>query len=101
MGWPKGKPRGKKTGGRTAGAQNKVPKAAKISAKDRVEEVDAELTQSKKGLAQQAKDDPKWFYEKIWVKILPKVAEISGPDGGPIPTSIEVRFIGIDKQSHS
>lgn len=76
-----------------AGAKNKVAKAVKISAKDRVEEVDAELTLTNQGLAVQSKNDPKWFYEKIWVKILPKNTELSGPNGGPIPTTVEIVFV--------
>lgn len=93
--------KGNKLGGRKKGSKPAVPKAVRVSAKDNVDLVDAYLTKTGNGLKVQAEKDPKWFYEKIWVKILPKVAEISGPDGGPIPTSIEVRFIGIDKQSHS
>lgn len=85
--------KGNKLGGRTKGAENKVPKAVKVNAKDRVEQVDAELTSLKVGLREQAIANPPWFYEKIWAKILPKGVEVSGPEGGPIQTMIEVVLI--------
>jgi hypothetical protein len=80
--------------GRKKGTLDVVPKAVKIQAKDRVDLVDAELTAAGNGLAVQAAANPQWFYEKIWVKILPKNVEMSGPDGGPIPHKVEVAFIG-------
>ena len=34
------------------------------------------LVKAKKDLSVQAKTDPKWFYEKIWSKIIPKDVQI-------------------------
>ena len=34
------------------------------------------LIRAKKDLSVQAKSDPKWFYEKIWSKIIPKDVQI-------------------------
>lgn len=78
--------------GRPKGALNKVPKQYKISARERVDEVDAELTEAGQGLAVQAKLNPQWFYEKVWVKILPKPVEVSGSDGGPIQIALTERL---------
>jgi hypothetical protein len=69
--------KGNKLGGRKKGGQNSVPKAVRISAKDRVDEVDFDLTKKGQGLAVQAAADPKWFYEKIWPKILPKNVDVN------------------------
>lgn len=38
-------------------------------------------------------------YYKIHSRLLPKEVELSGTDGGPIQTSIEVRFIGAKKDN--
>ncbi len=47
----------------------------------------------KKGLLAWSNDNPDEFY-KLVGKMVPKEMELSGPDGGPIQTSIEVKFIG-------
>ena len=89
---------GNKLGGRHKGSKPAVPAAVRISAKDRVDEVDAQLTADGVGLAVQAKNNPAWFYEKIWVKILPKNMEVSGPGGGPIATRVEVAFVAASQK---
>ena len=90
--------KGNKLGGRHKGSKPAVPAAVRISAKDRVDEVDAELTAADMGLAVMAKANPAWFYEKIWVKILPKNMEVSGPGGGPIATRVEVAFVAASQK---
>jgi hypothetical protein len=35
-----------------------------------------DLVKAKKSLSAMAQDDPKWFYEKIWVKIIPKDVQV-------------------------
>ena len=52
-----------------------------------------------KALIEWAKDEKTEFF-KIYSKLLPKELEVSGADGGPIKTSIEVKFIGSDKQDN-
>jgi hypothetical protein len=91
--------KGNKLGGRHKGSKPAVPAAVRISAKDRVDEVDAQLTAEGVGLAVQAKNNPAWFYEKIWVKILPKNMEVSGPGGGPIATRVEVALVAASQKN--
>ena len=60
--------------GRPKGSKNKSP--ARIV--DKIIEIDGQLELDGKGLLDCAKQNPKWFYEKIFVKILPKPVDISG-----------------------
>ncbi len=39
-----------------------------------------DLVKAKKSLSVQAKDDPKWFYEKIWAKLIPRDVKIDLPE---------------------
>jgi hypothetical protein len=58
---------------RLTGSKNKL--RARIM--DKIIEINGQLTLEGKGLLNCARDNPKWFYEKIFVKVLPINIELS------------------------
>ena len=79
--------------GRPKGIPNKIG----ASAKDAVLQV-FELMGGVPAYKKWAAENPTEFY-RIHAKLLPRDVEISGTDGGPIQTSIEVKFIGAKKDN--
>ena len=59
--------------GRPVGSKNKLP----TQIVDKLIEIDGQLELDGKGLLDCAKQNPKWFYEKIFVRVLPKPVDIS------------------------
>ena len=53
-----------------------------------------------KGLQEWAEQNPDEFY-KLSAKLCPKEMEVSGPEGGPIQTIVEVQFVGSDADGSS
>lgn len=78
-----GNPKGKAKGTQTKATQS-VKEAFRL-AFEGIGGVDA--------LIEWAKKEKTEFF-KIYSKLLPKEVELSGTDGGPIKTSVEVKFIG-------
>lgn len=67
--------------GRKPGVQNKLT----IDMKERINRVFVALQEKDDvSLQSQAEEDPKWFYQNIWVKMLPKELEHAGKDGLPL-----------------
>jgi hypothetical protein len=62
-------------------------------------EIDGILTLEKKGLLDCARKDPKWFYEKIMAKILPKNIEV-GNESGPLKVEI-IDSYQVSKDAHT
>lgn len=62
---PKGKPKG---------TRNKISSEIR----DYILQIDKNLRKKGKGLQTCAVKDPHWFYEKIYVKIIPKPVDVSG-----------------------
>lgn len=83
---PKGKPKGSK---------NVVPSSVKEAFKLAFEGIGGVPA-----FIEWAKVERSEFY-KIYSKLLPKEVEVSGADGGPIKTTIEVNFIGPKPKSDS
>ena len=52
-----------------------------------------DFTQNTEVIEQIRRDNPVQ-YAQIIAKLMPKLMELSGPDGGEIPVSIPVEFIG-------
>lgn len=48
----------------------------------------------RKAYAKWCKDNPDLFYTKIYSKLIKQGVEVTGADGGPIKTTIEVEFVG-------
>ena len=93
MAWPKGKLKAK-TGGRVKGSKNKDTTAL-INLYDAFREVITDMG-GKEYVAKFAKEYPREFMAAA-VKltgIFNARLEVSGPNGGPIPTRIEVALIG-------
>ncbi len=85
----------KKNGaGRPRGTKNKTP-ALLVQ---KILDIDGKLTLEKKGLLHCARKDPKWFYEKIMAKILPKNIEL-GTEGGPLKVEI-IDSYKVPKNAH-
>ena len=76
--------------GRPKGSKNKSP--ARIV--DKITEIDDQLDLDGKGLLDCARQNPKWFYEKIFVKVLPKIIDVDLGSGshGEIKFEIIKRF---------
>ena len=51
-----------------------------------------------KSLVEWGKEQPGEFY-KIIAKLCPKEVEVSGPDGGPIQTSVEVALVAASQKN--
>jgi hypothetical protein len=51
-----------------------------------------------KGLAEWAEGNPDEFY-KLASKLCPREMEVSGPDGGPIQTSVEVALVAAGQKN--
>ena len=66
--------------GRPKGSKNKTP--ARIV--DKIIEINEQLELDGKGLLDCAKQNPKWFYEKIFIKVLPKPVDVSADIRGEI-----------------
>jgi len=62
--------------GRPKGTPNKTP----TQLVSKILEIDGQLSLEGKGLLDCAKQDPKWFYEKILAKVLPKNIDFSMGD---------------------
>lgn len=60
--------------GRPKGVKNKKP-AILV---DKILDIEEKLAKEKKGLLDCARQDPKWFFEKLLAKILPKPVDVSG-----------------------
>ena len=65
--------------GRPKGSKNKSP--ARIV--DKIIEIDEQLELEGNGLLDCARLNPKWFYEKIFIKVLPKNIDL-GTESSPI-----------------
>lgn len=78
-----GNPAGKKPGTKNRLPVNLIKKILAIT-----EQLEAEG----KGLGDCANQEPKWFFEHFVKPILPKNVEVTGADGGPIQTTVEVIF---------
>lgn len=78
-----------KTGGRQAGTPNKVS----ATVKENVLAVFNRL-EGTAGMAKWAEDNKTEFY-KIYAKLLPTSAEISGPDGNPLEAIHKVELVGL------
>ena len=75
----------KKTGGRQKGAPNKLGRGAKLA----IETVFTKLG-GPDAMAKWAKENQTEFY-RLYARLLPH--EVTGPEGGPIATSILVSFV--------
>ena len=83
-----------KSAGRPKGSKNKLPRGLV----EKVLHIAEKLEREGKGLEDCARQDPGWFYKHFVVPLLPKNVEVTGADGGPIQTAVEVRFV---KNGHS
>ena len=79
--------------GRPKGVPNKISTSAREAVLQVFEAIGGVAAFSK-----WAKENPTEYY-KIHSRLLPKEVELSGTDGGPIKTSIEVKFIGAKKDN--
>lgn len=61
-----------KNKGRPAGSKNK--RTANVLSV--IQSAHNSLIRAKKDLSVQANSDPKWFYEKVWSKIIPKDVQV-------------------------
>lgn len=82
----KTKPKRAKVAGRVAGTPNKINATCKENILAVFNRLDGTA-----GMAKWAKANPSEFY-KIYARLLPTQTEVSGPDGGDIPLSLNVTF---------
>ena len=81
---------GHKTGGRQKGTPNKLTSSARNAIALAAEKLGGEDR-----LVEWAKEDPqneRAFWVHIYPKLVPVQSELSGPDGAPIKSSLEVVF---------
>lgn len=74
--------------GRPKGSKNKAP--AKLI--DMIIEIAAELEKKKIGLKQCAEQNPAWFFERIFARILPKPIDVSGELDANLKITVIDRF---------
>ena len=96
---PRGPGKGKTNNpkGRTPGSKNKITKPIVQEILD----VARMLHETGVGLEACAKSNPEWFFTHIFKNIIPKNIELTGADGGPIVSTVEVRFIGPGPKKNS
>ena len=96
---PKGPPKGTSNNpkGKPKGCKNRRT----VNLLDKLEEIDHLLEQEGKGLLQCAQQDPKWYNENFTKPRIPKNIELTGANGGPITSTVEVRFIGPSPKKNS
>ena len=70
---PRGNPKLKAGPGRPKGSTDKIPRAIK----DRILSVWNDLENKNKGLGDEAKKDPRWFYEHFVKPMVPKNVDLS------------------------
>ncbi len=78
--------------GRTPGARNKLSEAFIKTLAD-----DFEIN-GKQAIEDMRKDSPAQ-YNNVIAKLMPKLMELSGPDGGDIPLSGKLKVVKADGQS--
>ena len=82
--------------GKPKGAKNKVQK----NLVQQILEISERLSKEGKGLEDCARQDPGWFHTNFLKGLIPKNVTITGDDGGPVRTSVEVRFIGTNPKNN-
>lgn len=75
--------------GRPKGSKNKISKPVV----DTILETHKKLLERGTDLEACALENPRWFYEHFFKNLIPKNVEITGEDGGPIKTQVEIVFV--------
>jgi hypothetical protein len=89
MGKGPGKGKTNNPKGRTPGSKNKLTKPIVQEILD----VARMLHKEGVGLAECARANPEWFFTHIFKNIIPKNVELTGLDGEPIQSKVEVIFV--------
>ncbi len=88
------KPGNPGNGGRPKGARNKLSEAFLHALNTTFEELTAEDKPAGIESLRQLRDKQPAQYHNVIAKLMPKLMELSGPDGGDIPISGTVSFVG-------
>ena len=80
--------------GRPKGTKNKLSR----SVKERIMQVWDALEREEKGLEDEAKKDPQWFYQNFVKGMVPKDIVVQGDEDNPLRQKVMVEFVNPGEQ---